>query len=108
MKTTTAYWPIALPSSNRLNHLNTKARSGISQVWQGLLTRLDVSNEPRVWPTNHSNVAPPTWNGYDPVTGQSIYRVSEVELRTWLEERHYRDQQLAYERQQQLRLLWNA
>ncbi|NJL48069.1 MAG: hypothetical protein HC929_12015 [Leptolyngbyaceae cyanobacterium SM2_5_2] len=108
MKTTTAYWPIAIPSTNALNRLNAKLRRGFSQLWQGLQSRLDVSDEPKVWPSQHRTIAPPTWNGYDPVTGQSIYEVSEVELRTWLEELHYRDQQVAYERQQQLRLLWNA
>ncbi len=108
MKTTTAYWPIAIPRTTALGRLNAKLGRTLSQVWQSLRTRLNVSEEPRVWPSCHDPAAPPTWNGYDPSTGQSIYGVSEVELQTWLEERHYRDQQLAYERQQQLKLLWNV
>lgn len=70
------------------------------------MARLDVSDEPRVWPGQSWN-GEPAWNAYDPITGQSAYLVSEAELRVWLEELHYQDQRIAKTRQENLKLFWS-
>lgn len=106
MKAHTAYWPVPLFGHERSEASSSPLAQALYRIWQGLLSRLDVSDEPRVWPTQERS-GEPAWNAYDPITGQSVYLVSEAELRTWLEELHYQDQRIAKSRQADLRLLWS-
>jgi hypothetical protein len=105
MKVSTAYWPVPTLGHRQSGHRPSLWSARLRQVWYGLMSRLDVSDEPHVWPT-YSAPHPPAWNAYDPITGQSIHLVSESELRIWLEELHYREQRYARDRQAQLKLLW--
>lgn len=100
----TAYWPERHLGHSQSQASESKLTQGLRQVWQEVLARLRTSDEPRVWPSRCDD--PPTWNAYDPVTGQSINLVSEAELRTWLEELHYHNQQFAEKQQADLKLLW--
>lgn len=45
-------------------------------------------SELKVWQTwdESGNVC---WNGCDPLTQQSIYQVSEWQIRVWIEQRHH-------------------
>ena len=61
----------------------------LSTLWQGILTYLNSSSEPRVWQTHEAGEV--AWSAYDPTTRASIDRVSAQELRVWLEERHYQN-----------------
>ncbi|MBE9159395.1 hypothetical protein IQ265_21560 [Nodosilinea sp. LEGE 06152] len=55
-----------------------------------MLTRLDATTEPRVWKATDSS-GKTLWNAYDPITRLAIDHASADELRTWLEELHYRN-----------------
>jgi hypothetical protein len=79
----TNYWPIPRPNpaSSLLGQLAT--------VWQGLLAHLEATNEPRVWKVKATS-GETLWSAYDPITQLDIDHVSADELRTWLEELHYR------------------
>lgn len=100
---TTCYWPIV-----KLNHrpMSLPWQLPLNHLWQSLQARLWGGVEPRVWSV--CPTTPTLWNGYDPVTGEVIHQVTETDLRIWLEERHYRDQAIARQRQAQLRYYWNA
>ncbi|MFH7242773.1 MAG: hypothetical protein ACHWZW_07965 [Spirulina sp.] len=103
MKAHTAYWPVLTLGHGRSESTLSQA---LRRVWQSLMAHLDVSDEPRVWPSSSGN-GEPAWNAYDPITGQSVYLVSEAELRTWLEDLHYQDQRIAKARQADLKLFWS-
>jgi hypothetical protein len=84
---TTCYWPI----HNGDHHQDSDQpdwMARLSNFWHGLFTTLAVSTEPRVWQTRSAS-GQPTWNAYHALTGRAIYRVSENDLRIWLEELHY-------------------
>ena len=107
MKGTTAYWPVPLFRQGTSEGKTSQLSTQLNRLWHGILARLDASDEPRVWPSSHQTAEPPTWNSYDPVTGRSIYTVSESELRTWFEELHYQDARTARYYQEQLRFMGN-
>jgi hypothetical protein len=80
----TSYSP--LHTSGHSSHLAAK----LNNLWQNLLAHLDATTEPRVWQAN--DAADQTlWNAYDPITQMAIDHASADELRTWLEELHYRN-----------------
>jgi len=58
------------------------------QFWQAFVTELKGSNEPRLWQSRDrdGNLC---WNGDDPINGRSVRGISETEMLTWLEQRHY-------------------
>lgn len=49
---------------------------------------LSNSTELRVWHTQ-DRLGNIWWSAYDPTTKQSIYEVSEAQMRTWIEKRHH-------------------
>lgn len=88
-----------------LDALNPSAKSGFGARWQtwqnwrlnwrshlqgvldGWLGNAPAVPQLRVW--HHSDRhGQLSWSGYDPVTGRSIHRVSEDEIRTWIEQRY--------------------
>ncbi|MBE9137291.1 hypothetical protein IQ254_08730 [Nodosilinea sp. LEGE 07088] len=75
----TSYWPIH--TSSHLPNLAARLASN----WDRLLAHLNTTTEPRVWQTSDRR-----WNGYDPISQLTIDQASADELRTWLEELHYR------------------
>lgn len=75
----TSYWPI----HSTYNAPNLAAQ--LASHWQRLLTHLNATTEPRVWQTSDRR-----WNAYDPISQLTIDQASADELRTWLEELHYR------------------
>ncbi|NMF85066.1 hypothetical protein [Nodosilinea sp. P-1105] len=97
---TTCYWPIHTP------HLPQQGLgTWISNAWQAVLAQLNCSTEPRVWSTHTAKEL--LWNAYDPITGETIHFATENELRTWLEDLHYRDQAIARQQQEKIRIYWN-
>jgi hypothetical protein len=58
-----------------------------NQLWQRVLAYLSTSSEPYVWQTEKNGQ--PVWNAYDPITHQTVERITADEMRSWLEERHY-------------------
>ncbi|MGB3201559.1 MAG: hypothetical protein WBA99_11690 [Nodosilinea sp.] len=80
----TSYWPIPSLSPRR------SLSSQLNAAWHAVLSRLDATTEPRVWKS--ADAAGKTlWNAYDPMTQMAIDHASADELRTWLEELHYRN-----------------
>ncbi|MGG6237757.1 hypothetical protein ACQ4N7_03875 [Nodosilinea sp. AN01ver1] len=80
----TSYWPIHGFSPR--HRLATQLKA----AWETLLTHLDATTEPKVWKS--ADAAGQTlWNAYDPITQMAIDHASADELRTWLEELHYRN-----------------
>lgn len=104
MKAATAYWPV--PLFGRHEASASPRWAALRHLWQELVARLDVSDEPRVWP-GHTATGQPAWNAYDPITGRSINLVSESELRIWLEDLHYNEGRYARERYELFRLMAN-
>ncbi|QQE64915.1 hypothetical protein GFS31_15990 [Leptolyngbya sp. BL0902] len=103
MKVHTAYWPeLAYSESSP-----SRAAEWLHRLWQLVISHVEISDEPRVWQSQSRDSAP-AWNAYDPITGQSVHLVSEVELRRWLEDLHYQDQRIAETRQADLKLLWHC
>lgn len=74
----------------------------LKNAWQNLLVHLDATSEPRVWSTP-DGLGGLVWNAYDPISGQSVYQLSEADMRVWLEELHYHDQDVADAKRQQLK-----
>jgi len=79
----TSYWPIY--GSKR----GPSLVSQLSAFWQDLLAHLDATSEPRVWKVSET-AGETLWNAYDPITQLAIDHASADEMRTWLEELHYR------------------
>jgi len=80
-----------------LDVLQTKDQEGSAQgQWQNQLNnfwhvtraRLLGTDAPQVWQSVSAD-GQTTWNAYDTGSQQAVYDVSEVELRTWLENLHY-------------------
>lgn len=67
---------------------NSKTFSFFNSLLQHLATALTKIQEPQIWQSydRHGNL---WWYGYDPMTGNSICRDSETEMRIWLEERYH-------------------
>lgn len=79
-----SYWPI-----NNSNN-NTGLVAQLGAFWQNLLAHLEATTEPRVWQASDAS-GQALWNAYDPITQMAIDHASADELRTWLEELHYRN-----------------
>lgn len=60
----------------------------IQEFWQAVVADVNGSNEPRLWQSIDSS-GQTSWNGYDPLSGQSVRNLSESDVLTWLEQRHY-------------------
>lgn len=59
----------------------------LNRFLQHLATDLVQGQEPRIRQTT-DRVGKTWWHGCDPVTGRSVCRESEEEMRIWLEERY--------------------
>lgn len=70
-------------SSSKSAKLSTPAR-----LWKAFMHHLVQSRELQVW-YSCDQTGNLWWSAYDPVTGQSIDRLSEAEMRAWVEQRHY-------------------
>lgn len=60
----------------------------LSHLWQNLFAALTKPQEPQIW-QGYDRQGNLWWHGYDPITGRSICRDSEKEMRIWIEERYY-------------------
>jgi len=60
----------------------------LNRLWQHLVTALTKAQEPQIW-QSYDRQGNLWWYGYDPMTGRSICRDSEAEMRIWLEERYH-------------------
>ncbi|WP_008309266.1 hypothetical protein [Leptolyngbya sp. PCC 6406] len=86
-----AYWPsnhltADLPSG--LAHLGQTWKATMAELVHRAIAYLDVSHQPHVW----KSLDPQgwtLWNAYDPQSGQWISKLSDTEMRIWLEQRHY-------------------
>lgn len=78
-----SYWPIS-------NGNPTGLVAQLGTFWQNLLAHLEATTEPRVWKVSDAS-GQTLWNAYDPITQMAIDHASADELRTWLEELHYRN-----------------
>ncbi len=58
------------------------------RFWQALVTELKGSSEPHLW-QSRDRAGNLCWNGDDPISGRSVRGISETEMLTWLEQRHY-------------------
>ncbi|MBE9126518.1 MULTISPECIES: hypothetical protein [unclassified Coleofasciculus] len=59
--------------------------SKIKSIWRQTIKAWATRNEPRIW-QSRDRFGKTCWHGYDPVTGRSVSRSSESEMRIWLEE----------------------
>ncbi|HEY9670966.1 MAG TPA: hypothetical protein V6D11_05955 [Waterburya sp.] len=75
------------PEQNRVTKTNPS--SLINSIWQYIATVFEQRQEPKVW-QRCDRYGQTLWYGYDPVTGWSVCRHSEGEIRIWIEERYNR------------------
>lgn len=61
----------------------------ILSIWESLVVSLIQPQELRVWSTSDrdGNIL---WSAYDPISHQSIHKVSEEEILVWIENLHNR------------------
>ena len=85
---TTLNWQT--PNASSVNVDWQAWKTQLLNAWNTTLSYLAGSTEPRVWQTRDAS-GQLTWNAYDALRNQSIHRVSETELRSWLEELHYQN-----------------
>ncbi len=59
------------------------------RFWKVLSLHSIESTQLRVWHQRdrEGNI---WWSAYDPITGQSVDRISEAQMRIWIEKRHHR------------------
>lgn len=62
--------------------------SVFKRVLQLLVPFFYSSNEPQIW-LKTDRYGSTSWYAYDPVSGHSVSRGSEAEMREWLEQRYY-------------------
>lgn len=62
--------------------------SRLNSLWQHLIAALSNGHEPQIW-VSSDRAGTTWWHGYDPLTGRSVTRSSEAEMRVWVEERYY-------------------
>jgi hypothetical protein len=74
----------AEPNSSR-----NKLVSIINSIGQRLVAVMTKEQELQIWQSSDRS-GKTLWHGYDPVTGHSVCRDSEAEMRIWLEERYYK------------------
>lgn len=78
------------PTDERQTSAQTQRQGKFSNFWHETIARLMGSGEPQVWQS--VNAAGQTaWNAYDASSEKAIYNVSEAELRSWLENLHYKN-----------------
>jgi hypothetical protein len=76
-----------LPTApSKVSNFKFKPSSLLKQLGNWLLHSLTNSQQIRLWtkPTPAGNV----WFAYDPTTGQTVQRLSEADMRSWLEKRY--------------------
>jgi hypothetical protein len=71
------------------NSPKNKLVSIINSIGQRLVAVMTKEQELQVWQSSDRS-GKTWWHGYDPVTGRSVCRDSEAEMRIWLEERYYK------------------
>lgn len=71
------------------NSSKNKLVSTINSIGQRLVAVMAKEQELQVWQSSDRS-GKTWWHGYDPVTGRSVCRDSEAEMRIWLEERYYK------------------
>jgi hypothetical protein len=69
------------------NFPKNKLVSIINSIGQRLVAVMAKEQELQVWQSSDRS-GKTWWHGYDPVTGRSVCRDSEAEMRIWLEERY--------------------
>ncbi len=69
------------------NFPKNKLVSIINSIGQHLVAVMTNEQELQVWQSSDRS-GKTWWHGYDPVTGRSVCRDSEAEMRIWLEERY--------------------
>lgn len=71
------------------NHQSCYPRkTRFSQFLQQLFQVLTQGDQPQVWQVLHQGKS--YWSAYDPATGQRVNRLSEAEMRAWIDERYNR------------------
>jgi hypothetical protein len=70
----------------------SQAFSFFNRILQYLVNSVIEAQEPQVW-QSYDRQGNLWWHGYDPMTGRSISRDSETEMRIWLEERYHQSAQ---------------
>lgn len=71
------------------NSSKNKLVSTINSIGQRLVAVMTKEQDLQVWQSSDRS-GKTWWHGYDPVTGRSVCRDSEAEMRIWLEERYYK------------------
>ena len=81
-------WKSQRSSSNSLPISQKNLVSRFLEIYKTSLQWVTETPQLRVWQTwdEDENVY---WNGYDPITRRSIHRVSESQIRVWIEQRHH-------------------
>jgi hypothetical protein len=62
--------------------------SVFKRILQAFVPFFYSGNEPQVW-SKTNRYGNTSWYAYDPVSGYSVSRDSEAEMREWLEQRYY-------------------
>lgn len=74
------------PSTARIEDYPSTLKARLAELWKSFLLNLKSSTEPRVW-HERDREGNTLWNAYDPVTGKSVYGITEHEMRIWIEHR---------------------
>ncbi|MBD2463249.1 hypothetical protein H6G89_19630 [Oscillatoria sp. FACHB-1407] len=61
--------------------------ASLSRALGNMVARMAGNSEPQIWQTQGS-AGEMLWNVYDPTTDQTSVFYSELEVRTWLDERY--------------------
>jgi hypothetical protein len=77
-----------LYQSQRESVKQSQVFSFFNRVWQYLVNSVNKVQEPQIW-QSYDRQGNLWWHGYDPMTGRSICRDSEAEMRIWIEERYH-------------------
>lgn len=72
------------PVSSKL----TKPSSGFGKILETLFVTAAGAQEPKIWQTSDRNGVL-IWHIYDPMTKESTSFTTELEVRSWLEQRYY-------------------
>lgn len=72
------------PVSSKL----TKSSSGFGKFLAALSATVAGGQDPKIWQTNGQNGVL-IWHVYDPITKASTSFTTEMEVRSWLEQRYY-------------------
>ncbi len=89
--------PIVRQRSNRPDpsdamHLPTQPTATLAQftkLWQRLSKLMTPNHDPVIQQRIDRHSRTVLWHVYDPLSGQSMSFGSELEVRLWLEHRHY-------------------